>query len=266
MVVADSPKKKSYSLDAALNKVILGDALGVLKKLPGESVDAAFLDPPYFLQLPKKKLKRWNVKTDVGGVDDAWDKFGSFGEYDLFIRSLLHETKRVMKPDATLWIIATYHSIFRIGRIMQDLGYWILNDVIWLKTNPMPNWLGVRFTNATETLIWAVKDKKAKKYTFDKKSAKEFGVGKQEGEEIHVRQEVGQGIRRGQGRRERVGNSRLQRQGEAEGREQRKTPLHAEACGATSKGDLNFDEGGRRRSGPRGRSRDHGICRSSAEA
>jgi len=177
-VVAGSPKKRSYSLNAVLNKVILGDALGVLRKLPRESVDMAFLDPPYFLQLPKKTLKRWNVKTDVNGVDDAWDKFGSFGEYDRFIRNLLHETKRVMKPDATLWIIATYHSIFRIGQIMQDLGYWILNDVIWLKTNPMPNWLGVRFTNATETLIWAVKDKKAKKYTFDKKSAKEFGVGK----------------------------------------------------------------------------------------
>jgi len=138
-----------------------------------------FIDPPYFLQLPNdKELKRWTVKTIVEGVNDEWDKFSSFAEYDDFIRGLLTEVRRVMKPTATIWVIATYHSIFRIGKIMQDLGFWILNDVIWVKTNPMPNWLGVRFTNATETLIWAVKEKGAKKYTFNKEYAKRFGIGK----------------------------------------------------------------------------------------
>jgi DNA modification methylase len=105
-----------------------------------------FIDPPYFLQLSKKELKRWNVQTTVNGVLDEWDKFSSFEEYDRFIENLLLEVKRVMKPNATLWVIGTYHNIFRVGKIMQDLGFWILNDVIWVKTNPMPNWLGVRFT------------------------------------------------------------------------------------------------------------------------
>jgi len=178
LAIKDTPEIKAYSSQEILNKVILGDALKVLRKLPEEFVDMIFMDPPYFLQLPNKKLKRWTVKTEVDAVNDDWDKFASFEEYDNFIKNILTELKRVMKPNATIWVIATYHSIFRIGKIMQDLGFWILNDVHWVKTNPMPNWLGVRFTNATETLIWAVKDKKAKKYTFNKDLAKEFGIGK----------------------------------------------------------------------------------------
>ncbi len=178
LIIKDTSKIKTYSLQEVLNKVILGDALKELKKLPEESVDMIFMDPPYFLQLPNKKLIRWTVKTEVDAVNDDWDKFGSFEEYDNFIKNILTELERVMKPNATIWVIATYHSIFRIGKIMQDLGFWILNDIHWVKTNPMPNWLGVRFTNATETLIWAVKDKKAKKYTFNKDWAKEFGIGK----------------------------------------------------------------------------------------
>ena len=177
-VIPDENDKQFYTKEEVLNSVILGDALKVLKKLPEEIFDMVFIDPPYFLQLPKKELRRWTVKTVVEGVDDDWDKFPSFEEYDKFIQNLLAEVKRVMKPNATIWLIATYHSIFRIGKIMQDLGYWILNDIIWVKTNPMPNWLGVRFTNATETLIWAVKDKNAKKYTFNKDYAKQFGIGK----------------------------------------------------------------------------------------
>ncbi|MBC7347242.1 MAG: site-specific DNA-methyltransferase [Clostridia bacterium] len=137
-----------------------------------------FLDPPYFLQLPKKELRRWTVKTVVEGVNDAWDRFVSFEAYDAFIGRLLSLAKRVMKPRATIWAIATYHSIFRIGRLMQDLGFWILNDVLWVKSNPMPNWLGVRFTNATETLIWAVGDRRVKGYTFNREAAREFGMGK----------------------------------------------------------------------------------------
>lgn len=178
LVIQDKDEKEKYLLAEIKNKVILGDTFKVLKKIDAESVDMVFIDPPYFLQLPNKELKRWTVKTVVEGVNDEWDKFSSFEEYDEFIRNLLTEVKRVMKPSATIWVIATYHSIFRIGKIMQDLGYWVLNDVIWVKTNPMPNWLGVRFTNATENLIWAVKDKKAKGHTFNKELAKSFGIGK----------------------------------------------------------------------------------------
>lgn len=178
LVIKDTHNKQKYFLNEIKNKIILGDTLEILPKIADESVDLVFIDPPYFLQLPNKELRRWRVKTVVEGVNDKWDKFSSFQEYDEFIRKLLTEVKRVMKPTATIWVIATYHSIFRIGKIMQDLGYWMLNDVIWVKTNPMPNWLGVRFTNATENLIWAVKDKKAKGHTFNKELAKSFGIGK----------------------------------------------------------------------------------------
>lgn len=178
LVLKDMPEKRSYAAGELQDKVVVGDTFEVLRKMPAESVDLVFIDPPYFLQLPKKKLLRWKVRTVVDAVSDEWDKFSSFEEYDAFCALLLSEVRRVMKPNATIWVIATYHSIFRLGRILQDLGFWILNDVIWVKNNPMPNWLGVRFTNATETLIWAARDKGAKKHTFDKRLAKEFGVGK----------------------------------------------------------------------------------------
>lgn len=178
LVIRDSENMPFYSIEDIKNKVIQGDAFKVLKKIPKESFDMVFIDPPYFLQLSKKELKRWNVQTTVNGVLDEWDKFSSFEDYDRFIENLLLEVKRVMKPNATLWVIGTYHNIFRVGKIMQDLGFWILNDVLWVKTNPMPNWLGVRFTNATETLIWAVKDRSVKRYTFNREYAKSFGIGK----------------------------------------------------------------------------------------
>ncbi len=160
------------------NTLIQGDCLKVMEKLPDESYDMVFIDPPYFLQLPKKQLRRWKVRTEVNGVCEEWDNFENFQAYDSFVEEVLQRVKRVMKETATLWVIGTYHNIHRWGKIMQDMGFWILNDVIWLKTNPMPNWLGVRFTNATETLIWAVKDKSVKKYTFNKEYAKAFGIGK----------------------------------------------------------------------------------------
>lgn len=178
LVLADSKNVNQYTLDTIRNKIIHGDALEVLKKIPDESVDLVFIDPPYFLQLPKKKLVRWNVNTEVEGVEDNWDKFESFEEYDSFIEKILTQTSRIMKTNATLWIISTYHSIHRIGAIMQNLRYWLLSEIVWIKNNPMPNWLGVRFTNATETIIWAVKDKQSKKYTFKKELAKEYGIGK----------------------------------------------------------------------------------------
>ncbi|MEO0180509.1 MAG: DNA methyltransferase [candidate division WOR-3 bacterium] len=160
-----------------IDKIVLGDCFSVLPKLPPEIADMIFVDPPYNLQLPPKKLIRWSG-TVVNGVEDRWDRFESFAEYDAFTERWLSEIKRVMKPSATIWVIGTYHNIFRIGKIMQDLGYWILNDVIWLKTNPVPNFLRVRFTNGTETLIWAVKDKDAKGYTFNHEWAYKFGYGK----------------------------------------------------------------------------------------
>ncbi len=173
-LVTDDPSVTKYEPDEILNSLIWGDALKVLPKLPDAIADMVFLDPPYFLQLPSKRLLRWTVKTLVEGVNEEWDKFESFEDYDHFIESVLRELKRLMKPTATIWVIGTYHNIHRIGKIMQDLGFWILNDVIWVKTNAMPNWLNVRFTNATETLIWAVKDKSAKGYTFHADVARRF--------------------------------------------------------------------------------------------
>ncbi|NMB88556.1 MAG: site-specific DNA-methyltransferase [Chloroflexi bacterium] len=176
--ILDGPQKQAYAIGEIVNQVVQGDCLKVLKKLPDASVDLVFVDPPYYLQLPKKKLTRWEVGSVVEGVNEQWDKFESFEEYDRFIGEMLVEIKRIMKPTATIWVIATYHNLFRVGKIMQDLGYWILNDIIWLKKNPMPNWLRVRFTNATETMIWAVRSKEAKGYTFHKDYARAFGVGK----------------------------------------------------------------------------------------
>ena len=177
LVIVDD-EQKTYSLNEILNKVIWGDCLKVMKKIPDECVDCVFVDPPYFLQLPRsKKLLRWNGSV-VNGVNDQWDVFKNFDDYDEFTKNYLLEIKRLMKPNATIWVIGTYHNIHRIGKIMMDLGFWILNDVIWLKTNPMPNFLKVRFTNATETLIWAVKDKKVKNYVFNKEVAESYGEGK----------------------------------------------------------------------------------------
>lgn len=163
------------SLQDWYDKIIHGDAFEVMPQIPNGIADTVFWDPPYYLQISgKNKLKRWKAGTDVHGVNDDWDKFSSFEEYDLFISKALENIKRIMKSNGTIWVIGTYHNIHRIGKIMQDMGFWILNDVIWLKTNPMPNWLGVRFTNAIETIIWAVKDKEVKKYYFDKSKAVEY--------------------------------------------------------------------------------------------
>lgn len=159
------------------DSLITGNALSVLRTLDKESVDMVFADPPYNLQL-RNALYRPN-RTKVNAVTDDWDKFASFEDYDRFTENWLREAKRVMKPKSTLWVIGTYHNIYRIGNILQDLGFWILNDVIWEKTNPMPNFRGARFTNATETLLWCVKDKKAKGYTFNYWDMKQENGGKQ---------------------------------------------------------------------------------------
>ncbi len=144
--------------------ILPGDCTEVLEQLPENSVDLVFADPPYNLQL-SQELWRPN-RTRVAAVEDGWDKFASFEEYDQFTRLWLSACRRVLKDTGTLWVIGTYHNIYRVGAILQELGFWILNDVVWLKTNPMPNFRGVRFTNAHETLIWAQKIKGAK-YTFN---------------------------------------------------------------------------------------------------
>lgn len=163
-------------LELPLDQIVEGDSLEVLASLPESSVDLIFADPPYNLQL-RQELYRPNM-TLVDAVDDAWDKFASFKDYDDFTRAWLSACRRVLSKSGTIWVIGTYHNVFRVGAIMQELGYWILNDVIWVKTNPMPNFRGVRFTNAHETLIWASKSKGAK-YTFNHHSIKAFNNGKQ---------------------------------------------------------------------------------------
>ncbi len=153
------------------NKLINGDSLDELKKIPDETFDLIFADPPYYLQLQNSLLRPDSSK--VNAVNDKWDKFESFNSYDNFTYEWLKESKRVLKKDGSIWVIGSYHNIFRVGKLIQDLGFWILNDVIWNKNNPMPNFRGTRFTNAHETLIWASKSKKSK-YTFNYQSMKAF--------------------------------------------------------------------------------------------
>jgi modification methylase len=156
--------------ESATPRIIVGDCVAELNNLAAESVDIVFADPPYNLQL-QGDLKRPD-DSRVDAVDDDWDKFSSFEAYDDFTRAWLLACRRVMKPNATLWVIGSYHNIFRVGTILQDLGFWILNDVIWRKSNPMPNFRGRRFTNAHETLIWASRDANARRYTFNYEALK----------------------------------------------------------------------------------------------
>jgi modification methylase len=159
-----------------LNQIIKGDCVHTLESLPERSVDLIFADPPYNLQL-KQALHRPNM-TKVDAVNDHWDQFSSFEAYDEFTRDWLTACKRILKPSGSIWVIGSYHNIYRVGAIMQDLGFWILNDVVWVKTNPMPNFRGVRFTNAHETMIWASTGKRAK-YTFNYQAMKSLNDEKQ---------------------------------------------------------------------------------------
>jgi modification methylase len=148
-----------------LNTIIKGDCVAALEALPDHSVDAIFADPPYNLQLGGT-LHRPDQSL-VDAVDDDWDQFASFQAYDAFTRAWLLACRRVLKPNGTIWVIGSYHNIFRVGAMLQDLNFWLLNDIVWRKTNPMPNFKGRRFQNAHETMIWASRDPKAKSYTFN---------------------------------------------------------------------------------------------------
>ncbi len=152
------------------NSVLRGDSVEILRAIAPESVDLVFADPPYNLQLANKLTRP--DQSLVAGVDDDWDKFVDFAAYDAFTRDWLEAARRVMKPQATIFVIGSYHNIFRVGAIMQDLGFWILNDIVWRKTNPMPNFRGRRFTNAHETMIWAARGPQAKSYTFNYEALK----------------------------------------------------------------------------------------------
>ena len=162
---ARSAKKTSLPLD----EILVGDCVEAMNRLPAGSVDLVFADPPYNLQL-RGELKRPN-ESKVDGVIDAWDQFSSFDAYDRFTRDWLAAARRVLKPDGALWVIGSYHNIFRVGSALQDLDYWVLNDIIWRKTNPMPNFRGKRFTNAHETLIWAA-NSDSSKVTFNYEAMK----------------------------------------------------------------------------------------------
>ena len=150
-------------------KIINGNSIEILKRIPDKTFDLVFADPPYNMQIGEKLKDLMIAKVD--GVNDKWDQFSNFKHYDDFSKAWLKECKRIFKDNGSMWVIGTYHNIFRLGYHIQNLNYWILNDVIWRKNNPMPNFKGTRFTNAHETLIWASKNKKSK-YTFNYQSLK----------------------------------------------------------------------------------------------
>lgn len=162
-----------------LDQIVLGDCVEVLRTFPDRSVDLIFADPPYNLQLREKNTLLRPNQTKVEGVTESWDRFISFADYDAFTEAWLSACRRVLKDDGTIWVIGTYHNIYRVGKILMDLGYWVLNDIIWYKTNAMPNFLGTRFQNATETLLWAKRSKEQSRYTFHYHAMKHLADGRQ---------------------------------------------------------------------------------------
>ena len=158
-----------------LDRVLVGDCIEIMRSLPPKSVHLIFADPPYNLQL-RGELRRPD-DSRVDAVDNDWDRFSSFAAYDRFTRDWLSAARRVLRDDGALWVIGSYHNIFRVGAALQDLGFWVLNDVIWRKANPMPNFRGKRFTNAHETLIWCAKSEAQRKYTFHYEALKELNEG-----------------------------------------------------------------------------------------
>ncbi|MCD2470647.1 site-specific DNA-methyltransferase [Jiella sp. MQZ9-1] len=163
-------KRPPASAPVFKDRILMGHCVSQMEALPEASVDVIFADPPYNLQLGGDLHRPDQSKVDA--VDDAWDQFESFQAYDAFTRAWLLAARRVLKPNGTIWVIGSYHNIFRVGASLQDLGYWILNDVVWRKSNPMPNFRGRRFQNAHETMIWASRDQNAKGYTFNYDSMK----------------------------------------------------------------------------------------------
>jgi modification methylase len=167
-------KDTARGATAPRNAILRGDCIEVMAGLPDASIDLIFADPPYNLQLRGDLHRPDNSRVDA--VDDAWDRFDSFAAYDAFTRAWLAEARRLLKPDGAIWVIGSYHNIFRVGAALQDTGFWILNDVVWRKSNPMPNFRGKRFTNAHETMIWASRAEGAR-YTFNYEALKALNEG-----------------------------------------------------------------------------------------
>ena len=208
-----------------LNKIVNGNALEILKTIPSKTFDLVFADPPYNLQIGKK-LKRPD-DSKVNGVNDKWDQFKSFKDYDNFCKEWLSECKRVLKDHGAIWVIGSYHNIFRIGYHIQNADFWILNDVIWKKNNPMPNFRGTRFTNAHETLIWASKNKNSK-YTFNYQSLKCLN------DDLQMRSDWTLPICNG--------SERIKRNGKKVHSTQKpESLLHRVLLASTNKGDFVFD-------------------------
>ena len=163
-------RRRSSSKEILPFDIILqGDCIAEMARLPDKSVDMIFADPPYNLQLGGDLFRPEGGRVDA--VDNDWDKFDSLAAYDDFTRDWLSEARRILKDDGTIWVIGSYHNIYRVGALLQDAEFWILNDIVWRKSNPMPNFRGTRFTNAHETLIWCAKDEKAR-YTFNYRAMK----------------------------------------------------------------------------------------------
>lgn len=165
-----------YQIDHIKNTILKGDTIQNLKKIPSNSIELIFADPPYFMQTDGELLR--TEGTVFSGIDDDWDKFNSYKDYDEFCSEWLIECKRILRKDGSIWVIGAFQNIYRLGFIMQNLGFWILNDVIWNKSNPVPNFKGTRFTNASETMLWCTKQKNAK-YTFNYKTMKHLNGGTQ---------------------------------------------------------------------------------------
>ena len=208
-----------------INKIVNGNSLTVLKTIPSKTFDLVFADPPYNLQIGDTLKRPDNSK--VNGVNDKWDQFKSFEDYDIFCKEWLIECKRILKENGSIWVIGSYHNIFRIGYHMQNLGFWILNDVIWKKNNPMPNFRGTRFTNAHETLVWASKNKKSK-YTFNYNSLKCLN------DDLQVRSDWTLPICNGK-ERIKVNGKKIHSTQKPE------SLLHRVLLASTNKGDLIFD-------------------------
>ena len=207
--------------------IIEGDCIAELAKLPEKSVDLVFADPPYNLQLGGDLLRPDNSKVDA--VDDHWDQFASFEAYDQFTREWMGACRRVLKDDGALWVIGSYHNLFRVGATLQDLGFWVLNDIVWRKTNPMPNFKGTRFTNAHETLIWAAKGRGPKRYTFN------YDAMKMANDELQMRSDWTLGLCTGE---ERVKN---QEGTKAHPTQKPEALLHRVILSSTKPGDLILD-------------------------
>src|SRR4051812_18693015 len=163
------PAKEGEPAELPLDTILEEDCVAAMARLPAGSVDMIFADPPYNLQLGGDLFRPEGGRGDA--VDDDWDKFETFPAYDEFPRAWLTEARRILKPNGTLWVIGSYHNIYRVGAALQDEGFWILNDIIWRKSNPMPNFRGTRFTNAHETLIWASHSEDSR-YTFNYQAMK----------------------------------------------------------------------------------------------